>query len=605
MKPLRWFQSLRTQLIVFFMIISVVVLSAASYYLYSFMLGMIKEQNERLLFQQFQQLDHNISGLFSDVDRLQKLFLQDEDMQALLLNLSEKSELEFLNYKNMLHDHITRFIGNYGYVHSIYVTAENQGAVGGSGDTTLVHSVEAWSQSFFASEPYRKSQELYPGIVIEGGMTKSFYNPYMTGANDGALVSVLRGTRAISDPRISATLIFNIDERYLASVYSASLDADDGEMYIADADGTILSASRPERIGTQGPALPDEGVSDAQSAYGSYDDFVDGERVQIVYFRLQDTGWYILREIPLDAFSAQIYAVQRMIVLVFLISLLAIFIVSYFWLNKMIRPLHLLSGKMKDMSRGELGVTFHEVPNNEFGTVIRRFNEMSLSMVDLIDKNNAMQEQKRELEIEALQYQINPHFLYNTLNSVRWMASIIKADNIVETIVALGNILRPVFSNKDPMCTLQDELHYLQHYIKIINIRFNNRVQFDIDVDEPLLACRVPRFILQPLVENSIQAGRQAEDHEIRISIVAEPSGGDLILRIIDSGAGLEPDRLEELNRTLEVGESRAPSGGGSGIGLHNVNKRIRLYYGAAYGLHFESRAKGAEVVVRVPSSCA
>ncbi|TLS53690.1 sensor histidine kinase [Paenibacillus antri] len=601
MKRLRWFQSLRTQLILVFMVISIAVLAGASYYIYSFMLGMVKDQNERLLFQQFQQLDHNIHNLISEVDRLQKLFLQDDGMQELLLNLTEKSELEFLNYKNMLHARITRFIGNYSYVHSIYVTAENQGAVGGSGDTTLVHPVEEWSKTFFRSEPFRRSKEQYPGIVIEGSLTKSFFNPYMTEDNDGALVSVMRGTRAIFDPRISATLIFNIDERYLASIYSASLDANDGEMFIADADGRIVSASRQDRIGSMSPYMPPDGADGP--VYGSHD-IVDGsDRVQIVYRKLQDTGWYLMKEIPLNVYSSQIYTVQRMIFLVFLLSLIVILIVSYFWLNKMIRPLHLLSGKMKDMSRGELGVTFDEVPSNEFGTVIRRFNEMSLSIVDLIKKNNAMQEQKRELEIEALQYQINPHFLYNTLNSIRWMASIIKADNIVSTIVALGNILRPVFSSKDPMCSLRDEISYLQHYIKIINTRFDNNVIFDIDIDESDLDCRVPRFILQPLVENSIASGRQDEGHVIHIAIRAEVADGELVIRIADSGIGLEPGRMEALNRSLAAGEGYESSGDGSGIGLNNVNKRIRLYFGPQYGLHFEAREKGAEVVMRIPAS--
>src|SRR5690606_9101969 len=113
-----------------------------------------------------------------------------------------------------------------------------------------------------------------------------------------------------------------------------------------------------------------------------------------------------------------------------------------------------------DMSRGELGLTFDKVPNNEFGMVTRRFNEMSLSIVDLLKKTNEMQEKRRELEIEALQNQINPHFLYNSLNMIRWMASTVKADHIVNSVVALGNILRPAFTSKDAMCTLRDELSY-------------------------------------------------------------------------------------------------------------------------------------------------
>ena len=108
--------------------------------------------------------------------------------------------------------------------------------------------------------------------------------------------------------------------------------------------------------------------------------------MQVVYYKLHDGGWYLLKEIPLSQYADQILGVQRMLVLVFTISVLAIFIASYFWLRKIIKPLNQLSSKMKDMSRGELGVTVDHVPNNELGTVIRRFNEMSLSMVELVDK---------------------------------------------------------------------------------------------------------------------------------------------------------------------------------------------------------------------------
>ncbi|WP_260411138.1 sensor histidine kinase [Cohnella xylanilytica] len=592
-------QSLRAQLIVFFMIISLVVLSAASYIIYTFMLNQIKDQNQRLLYQQFQQVDHNIHGLVGDVDRLSKLFLLDDQIQQMLLHLSDKSELEFLGYKNMLHAQIEKFISNYGYIHSIYLTTENQGAMGGSGDTTLVQSKEEWNRTFFGSEVFKRSVEAFPDMIIQGGLRKSYFNPYLTGDKDGTLFSMIRGVRAIYDPKTSATLIFNVDERYLASLYSADLDPSDGDMYIVDAQGNILSGSRPERIGTRSVFRPSE---EQAADYGSIDDKAGNASYQLVYYKLQDAGWYAVKEIPLKLYSGQILAVQRILIAVFLCSILIMFAVSYFWLRKMIKPLRLLAGKMKDVSRGELGVTFDSVPDNELGIVVRRFNEMSLSIVDLLDKNNRMQEAKRELEIEALRYQINPHFLYNTLNMIRWMATMIKADNIVNTIVALGNILRPVFKSKDPMCSLRDELSYLENYIKIINMRFNNSIRFEIGVDEPVLDCRVPRFILQPLVENAIAAGRQEEDRAIYIAIAAETEGGELRIRVTDSGVGIEPERLNELNRLLDSGESQQASEGGGGIGLSNVNKRIRLYFGPQYGLRFEPREKGAEVVVRLPA---
>ncbi|MFC3802383.1 sensor histidine kinase [Cohnella sp. GCM10012308] len=591
------FRSLRSQLVLSYMLISVLVLSAGTYYVYSFMLSQIRTQNERLLLQQFQQVDHNIHGVVSEVDRLSNLFWVDEQIQYLLQNISDKRNVDFVNYQNLLQNRIETFIFNYNYIHSIYLTAEQQGVVGGNAGQTLVQTEEEWVRLFFKSDAYVRSQREFPKLIVQGNVKESYYNPYKTGANDATLVSMLRGVRSIYEPRTSGTLIFNIDERYLASMYASDLRPVDGDMFIVDKDGVIVSSNNKEKIGKASPFVPQK---EGAPAYGSRDE--KGGSVQTVYYRLQDADWYILKEVPLGLYADQIYKMQRAVALFFIVSLLIMFALSYVWLRKIMNPLQVLSGKMKDMSRGELGVTFDRVPDNELGTVIRRFNEMSLSIVELIDKNNSMQEQKRETEIESLQYQINPHFLYNTLNMVRWMANMKKTDDIERSIVALGNLLRPVFSSKDPMCELRDELAYLTHYIGIINMRFNDSVQFDIDVDETTASCLVPRFILQPLVENSIASGQREEEQEIFISILAKSDGGELRIVVSDSGIGVPQDLLEELNRRFETGEAYESAGGGSGIGLRNVNKRIRLYFGDQYGLRFVPRDKGAEVEVRMPS---
>src|SRR5690606_17253912 len=289
-------------------------------------------------------------------------------------------------------------------------------------------------------------------------------------------------------------------------------------------EGTILSGSEKQDIGTTSLFRPPQ---DEEEKYGSYDGG-GSVPVQVVYFKLGHADWYMVKEIPLNQFSEQIQKTQIFLVLVIIVSLIVIFIITYFWLKKMIEPLRVLAHKMMDVSRGELGVTFSKIPNNEFGMVIRRFNEMSLSIVELIRKTNEIQEKRRVLEIEALQNQINPHFLYNTLNMIRWMASSIKADQIVNSIVALGNILRPAFASKDAMCTLRDELSYLENYIKIMNWRFSNSVHFLIEVDEACLDYRVPRLILQPIIENSIKFGMQDELQEIRIHVEVIENEEDL-----------------------------------------------------------------------------
>jgi Predicted signal transduction protein with a C-terminal ATPase domain len=593
------FQHLGTQLIVFFMIISLIVLSSASYLIYSFMLRSIKENNETLLLQQFQQLGHNIEGLINDVDSLSKFFLLDPSVQRFLNYKEELGEIEFMEMKNELLARVVSYVSIYNYIDSIFMVGEVQGVIGGTNSTTLVHSNAEWMDDFRGSDLYHQAHRSFPEMIIRGGLTASYYNPYLMSPKDGTIVSMARGVRPLYDSETSAVLVLVVDENYLSSIYSTALEAGEGDMYIVDERGIVISSSNEADVATSSPYFPlVEGAPD----YGSFDNGKATSPMQTVYYKLEHTNWYMVKEIPLNQFSAQIYSLQVLLIVVFLISLIVIFVISYFWLMKMTRPLRILSLKMQDMSRGELGATLPHVPNNEFGMVIRRFNEMSLSIVELMKKTNEMQEKRRELEIEALQYQINPHFLYNTLNMIRWMASMIKADNIVNSVVALGNILRPAFTSKDSMCTLRDELSYLENYIKIINWRFNNSVDFVIAVDADDLEHRVPRFILQPLIENAISFRSEEEGHVITIRIEVEERDDDFVISVIDSGIGIAPDKLEYLNERLQSGENYSVAKeSGSGVGLYNVNKRIQLNYDPRYGIRLVRRMAGTEVQVRLP----
>ncbi len=595
------FQHLGTQLIVFYMIMSLIVLSTSSYFIYNFMQGIIKENNETLLLQQFQQLDHNIEGLINDVDSLSKFFLLDTSVQRFLNYDPDMGEIEFLEMKNALHASIETYVSNYDYIESIYIIGDVQGVIGGTNSTTLVHSNRDWLKRFVDSDIFLNSHQVFPSMSIEGGIDKSYYNPYVSSPRDGKVISMARGVRPLYESQTKSVLILNVDEQYLSSIYATALEAGKGDMYIVDEEGIVISSSNEADIGYNSPILPALGTAE-HGDYGSYENGETGAPMQTVYYKLKNSNWYMMKEIPLNQFSEQIYSMQSLLVLVILISLIVMFIISYFWLKKMTRPLHILAHKMKDMSRGELGVTFPHIPNNEFGMVIRRFNEMSLSILDLVTKNNEMQEQRRELEIEALQNQINPHFLYNTLNMIRWMASIIKADNIVNCIVALGNILRPAFTSKDPMCLLRDELSYLENYIKIINWRFSNSVIFTIDVDDSYLDHQIPRFILQPLIENSITFGREEDGHAIHIRVEVYEEDEDFIVSVIDSGVGIDPLKLKQLNERLQLGvDHSVAKGTGNGIGLYNVNKRVQLNYGMQYGVRLVPRKVGTEVQIRLP----
>lgn len=226
----------------------------------------------------------------------------------------------------------------------------------------------------------------------------------------------------------------------------------------------------------------------------------------------------------------------------------------------------------------------------------------------LVTANKNYAEEKRLLEMETLQSQINPHFLYNSLTTIRWMAAMARAENVCQALFALGNIIRPVFSQPGIFWSLDTEQTFVRNFIDIMDYRFGLKTQCTFDIPDPLLPRPILRFILQPLVENSFLHGLQSSIDAGKsgsIHIRASQDESWLDIYVEDNGQGIGEDELECLNRCLQqgVGEPPASESRAGGIGLSNVNRRILLQYGKGSGLYIWSRA-GEGTTVRIRMLC-
>jgi len=223
---------------------------------------------------------------------------------------------------------------------------------------------------------------------------------------------------------------------------------------------------------------------------------------------------------------------------------------------------------------------------------------MSSELKQLVSRIQKEEKEKAMAEIRALQSQINPHFLYNTLGSVKWIASMQKADKIVEMTEALISILRYTAKLESSMVTLREEIDNIRNYIIIQNVRYYNRIQLQIQVDDSLLGSRMPKLILQPIVENAIFHGFAELEDEGIITVRAHRYDEGIQIEISDNGAGIDPATAEWLNRELRSAENIQTSG----IGLPNVQRRIQLHYGDRYGIGFHSaQGQGTTFVITLP----
>ena len=221
-----------------------------------------------------------------------------------------------------------------------------------------------------------------------------------------------------------------------------------------------------------------------------------------------------------------------------------------------------------------------------------------MSIQHLLRETEAMYNQRRNIEIDLLQSQVNPHFLYNTLDSIRWMAVIQKNPGIANITRSLSNLLKNIAKGTQDKIPLREELGLLNDYIAIQSVRYLETFTFENRVPEELYDCRIVKLTLQPLVENAIFHGIEPTGECGTITLTGRAEGGDLYLCVEDDGAGIEPERLAGILTT----ERKRSGSSMNGIGIANVHKRLQLIYGRQYGLKVESEpGKYTRVTVHLP----
>ena len=230
---------------------------------------------------------------------------------------------------------------------------------------------------------------------------------------------------------------------------------------------------------------------------------------------------------------------------------------------------------------------------DEIGRLGLGIQRMQSEIKNLLYQAIQREQNLKRAEITALQAQINPHFIYNTLNTVRIMADMQNASGISHVVRALGRILRVTFSRSGDMVTVEEELRTLEDYFYILRVRHKGAIVFTVDVtDGKLLKCRMLKFILQPLIENAVFHGIEpcGAGGTVAVSVAAE--GDRLLIRVHDDGVGIEREKLTRLLDADAPAESElADEGISAGLGVNNINRRIKMVYGEEYGLAYDSKA--------------
>lgn len=308
-------------------------------------------------------------------------------------------------------------------------------------------------------------------------------------------------------------------------------------------------------------------------------------------------NWTIVNLIPTQSLNKQITNLKNysisITILFILLSLVFIALLS----KQIVRPIQLLTKKIKLVENGDLDVHLTLTSNDEIGKLSRSFDSMIIKLRELINEVYVDKIKQKELEMNMLQNQINPHFLYNTLESIHMMAEINDDAEVSEMSTALGSILRYGLNTRIKLVSLEDEINNITLYMELQKIRLDNIEDLIIDVDKDLLKTKVLKLILQPIVENSIYHGLSSIAEGGIISIKIYILDTNLIIDVVDNGQGMDKDTLDKLTGYINGFNDSFKS-----IGLRNVNLRLKLHYGNSYGLEiFSSLEQGTLVKIKIP----
>jgi two-component system sensor histidine kinase YesM len=324
---------------------------------------------------------------------------------------------------------------------------------------------------------------------------------------------------------------------------------------------------------------------------------IKGKQYLISYITSNYSGWKLIGIISKDKLYKDNYKIRNGIFILTLVILILAFLLARIIAQTISLPIKRLLKPMKRAEMGDLKVSIPINSKDEIGILSQGFNHMISqmnSMVEVVYKGKIM---LKESELKALQAQINPHFLYNTLESINWMAKMNGVEQICGMVSALGDLMRISISTEKEYITIEEEIKYISDYLFIQKVRFGERIHTDLQVAEDLYPILIPKLILQPIVENALLHGVQVKKGKALVKISGKRMDGDILFEIEDNGVGM----TAEQSLLLLKGRNEWEEGKKAGIGIYNVHQRIRFIYGEKYGIRiFSTPAKGTTIQILI-----
>ena len=435
--------------------------------------------------------------------------------------------------------------------------------------------------------------------AIANLLCPSFYLGHYEIENYGNLAYVTRDSINNNGEYIPCYIVTYFSDSYFTKLLQDNITSTENVAYLVNSRDNLVATSNSFLYGTY-PFSSDEIRENIMSSNNFITKTVLGKKVYAGFYRIKNTDWYMVAVMPADPIMKKSTHIICNFLLIYIAFLWIAFIIVSRLSHSMTRRLSLVVNQMAKV-RFEPPVQLKDADSqDEIGELIDTYNYMSRKIQQLMDDQAKAAENLRIAEFDSLQAQINPHFLYNTMDMISWLAQQGKSDEVTEVVRRLSRFYRLTLSRKQELTTIADEAEHVTIYIELQNMRFNNGIDFIMDIPDYLMEYSMPKLIFQPLVENSIIHGiMEKEEKTGSIVLTGWMEDEDIVLLLSDAGVGIDPDILPKfLDGTFHNPQSK-----GSNVAVYNTHRRLQILYGERYGLSFSStKGQGTEVQIRIPA---
>ena len=528
-----------------------------------------------------QQMNQNIDSYIDYMENIAYLISCNEDVQDYLFDekIDNEGRYRILNQLQTILDSRSDI--------------RNVGIISKSGRMLINHGKKSVN-----SDLDLNTQEWYTQALDspEGPMLTSSHVQHIISGERPWVITLSRGIRDREGSGEKEGVFF-IDLNYsaISGLCDQSTVGTKGYAFIMDAKGNIVYHPQQQQLYNE---LQTENID---LIVNSKEDTVrtgKGNRGKLYSIsRSNKTGWTVVGCMSVSELLRKSNQAQSIYVLISAFLMIVALLFSSFLAKSLTYPLQRLRDSMSRVQEGHFDGADVEIDSeNEIGSLTKSFNVMTHRIQDLMEQNVKEQEAKRKSELKALQSQINPHFLYNTLDSIIWMAEGRKYEEVVLMTASLARLLRQSISNEDEVVPLAREVEYAKGYLTIQKMRYKDKLEFEINVEPSILNIPLIKLVLQPIIENAIYHGLKYKESKGLLQVKGFKKDGNAVLQVIDNGVGMDEETLAHIYDKHKVNYHS------NGVGVYNVQKRLQLYYGESYGITYESeKGVGTTATITIP----